>query len=203
MSDLFRHQPGTSPIHRLPAGVKLLALFVASIVMMLLRGHLTSLAGLAVAVVVAVLAGVRWPRLLWSLRGLAVILVLIAAYQLWKNDWMRAVEVVGDLLTVVLLASVVTMTTPIDRMLDAVSAGMRPLQPLGVRSGRVALTITLTLQMIPVALGLPAQSRDAARARGLERSIRARMVPTVIRMVAHARTTGDALWARGVDELDR
>lgn len=200
MSDLFRHVPGTSVVHRIPAGVKLLTLLAASLTLMLVRGPLTTAVGLVLAAVVVTLSRIGWRRLLWGMRGLAIILILLGAYQWWRGGWPRSVEVVGDLVTIVLIASVVTMTTPIERMLDAVIAGLTPLRPLGVRPARVALAVSLTLQLIPVAFGLLAESRDAARARGIERSIRARMIPTVIRVVAHARTTGDALWARGVDD---
>ena len=44
------------------------------------------------------------------------------------------------------------------------------------------------------------ESRDAARARGLERSPRAVVVPAAVRMVGHARATGEALAARGLGE---
>ena len=44
------------------------------------------------------------------------------------------------------------------------------------------------------------ETRDAARARGLERNPRAVLVPAAVRMVAHARATGDALAARGLGE---
>ena len=43
-------------------------------------------------------------------------------------------------------------------------------------------------------------TRDAARARGLERNPRAYLTPLVIRVVAHARATGDALHARGIGD---
>ena len=53
---------------------------------------------------------------------------------------------------------------------------------------------------VPMTLDLANQSRDAARARGLERSPRARLTPVAIRVVAHARATGDALHARGIGD---
>ena len=51
----------------------------------------------------------------------------------------------------------------------------------------------------------PQETRDAARARGLERNPRAVLIPAAVRMVAHARATGDALAARGPrrDRRDR
>ena len=45
-----------------------------------------------------------------------------------------------------------------------------------------------------------AEVGDAARARGLERSVRARTIPVVLSAVAYARRTGDALAARGLGD---
>src|SRR5699024_2225429 len=98
--------------------------------------------------------------------------------------------------------AVVTATTPVTAMLDALTTGLRPLSRVGIHPGRVALAFALTLRTIPYAIELAAETRDAARARGLERHPRARLIPLVLRMVAHARTTGDALWARDVAELE-
>lgn len=202
MSELFAHHPGTTPLHRLPAGAKLLGLLVAAVVVMVVRGPIAALVGTAVAVLFVLWSGIGLRRLLRSLRALAVVLVALAVFHTWQHGWQRAVETVGDLVTLVLLATVVTATTPVTGMLDAVTAGLRPLRRIGVQPGRVALAFALTLRTIPYALHLAAESRNAARARGLERDPRARLVPVVLRMVAHARATGDALWARDVAELE-
>jgi len=45
-----------------------------------------------------------------------------------------------------------------------------------------------------------AESRDAARARGLDRDPRAVVVPAAVRAVGHARRTGEALAARGLGD---
>ena len=64
----------------------------------------------------------------------------------------------------------------------------------------VALAFSLMIRSIPLILELAAETRDAARARGLERSPRAYLTPLVLRVVAHARATGDALHARGLGD---
>ena len=64
----------------------------------------------------------------------------------------------------------------------------------------VALAFSLMLRAAPGTLELAGETRDAARARGLERSPRARLVPLVLRVVARARASGEALHARGVTD---
>ncbi|MGZ4466588.1 MAG: energy-coupling factor transporter transmembrane component T, partial [Nocardioides sp.] len=76
----------------------------------------------------------------------------------------------------------------------------RPLRRVGVDADRVALAFALMVRAIPTTLEIATETRDAALARGLQRDPRARLTPMVIRVVAHARATGDALHARGVGD---
>jgi biotin transport system permease protein len=60
--------------------------------------------------------------------------------------------------------------------------------------------LALTIRAVPVLTATFEQARDARRARGLERSARALLVPLVVRTVRHADQLGEALVARGVDD---
>jgi len=197
---LGSHRPGTTLLHRLPAGAKLAAFLVVGVVVVAVRGPVSALAFLVGAVVLAVWSGMPLRAALRSLRGILVMAVLLAAYQSWQHGWPRAVESVGDLVTLVLLATVLTVTTPVDEILDTVTRALRPLRRVGVDADQVALAFALTIRAIPTTIEIADETRDAALARGLERDPRARLTPVVIRVVAHARATGDALHARGIGE---
>lgn len=197
---LGTHVPGDSFVHRLPAGAKLVGLLTAGLLLALVHGWPSSAIALALAVVLVVVSRVRPGPLLWSLRGLLVVAVLLAAWLTRQVGWESAAETVGDLVALVLLATVVTTTTPVDGILDAVERALRPARPLGVRPERVALAFSLTLRAIPATIDHAVETRDAARARGLERDPRARLTPFVLRTVADARATGEALHARGVGD---
>jgi len=155
---------------------------------------------LAVAATAVTVGRVPWRGLARSLLPLLLSLLVLGAYQWWQRGAAVAVEVVADLLTLVLAASAVTATTPADRMLDVLERAVRPLRVLGVRPDLVALAVALMLRSVPALLGTAAEVRDAARARGLERSPRALLVPTAVRTVARARATGEALAARGIGD---
>lgn len=197
---LGMHRPGTTWLHRLPAGTKLLGLVVLSVVVVLVRGPVSAVVALGVAVGLGAYAGLTAREGLRTLRGLLLVAVLLGGFQVWSNGWARAVESVGDLLALVVLATVLTLTTPVDEVLDALVRALRPLRRLGVDPDRVALTVSLALRAIPTTVAIAEETRDAAVARGLERSPRARLVPLVVRVVSHARATGDALHARGVGD---
>lgn len=197
---LGAYRPGRTVLHRLPAGAKLVGLLVASLVVTLVRGWQTAVLALVVALV---LVGVsRMPLRVAgrSVRGLLVVAVLLGGWLTWQSGWQRAVETVGDLVALVVLATVLTTTTPVDAMLDTLTRAIGPLRPLGVRPERVALAFSLVLRTIPATIGLAEETRDAARARGLERDPRARLTPFAIRVVADAQATGEALHARGIGD---
>lgn len=194
------HQPGTTWLHRLPAGAKLACLMVASLVVVVARGPATAVAFVAVAAVLLVWSGARLGLAIRAMRWLLLTAAFLGAWTVWQNGWPRAVEVVGDLVALILLATTLTVTTPVDEVMDAVARGLRPLRRVGVDPEAVALAFSLMLRAIPSTIILAEESRDAAVARGLERSPRARLVPFVIRVVARARDTGDALHARGIGD---
>lgn len=195
---LGAYRPGTTLLHRIPSGAKLTALLLAGLVLTLLTGWRSALAGVAVALLLAVLSRMPLRSLARSLRGLALLAIVLGGWLTWQAGWPRAVATVGDLVALVLLATVVTTTTPVDAILDTITSVARPLRPLGVDLERVGLAFSLVLRTIPATLGLAEETRDAARARGLERDPRARLTPFVLRVVADAQATGEALHARGV-----
>lgn len=200
MSPIGDYQPGRSVLHRAPVGTKLSGLLVLSIVAVALRGVSTTAGLLALAVLACVVAGVRLRRAARALRGILVAMALLAAYQAWQQGAEHAFVVVGALVALALLATAFTTTTSVERMIDAITRWLGPLRRFGARPELVALAFSLMIRGIPLTLEIAAETRDAARARGLERSPRAYLTPLVIRVVAHARATGDALHARGIGD---
>ena len=193
------YQPGDSPLHRLPVGVKLAGLAALSLTIVLVRSMPASLAFLAVALLLALVGRVSVPTLLRAARGVLVVAVVVAGLQWWLSGYAKAVETLVDLLALALAAVVLSATTPVNAMLDAIVRWVAPLRRWGVDPERVALTFTLAIQALPGTLTLAVETRDAARARGL-RSPRAYLSPFVIRVIARAHETGDALMARGIGD---
>ncbi|HQY33587.1 energy-coupling factor transporter transmembrane component T [Actinotalea sp.] len=194
------YRPGTTIVHRTPVAVRFGLLTALGIALVVLRGPWTAVVALLVTVLVAMVA--RLP-LRGTVRGLAPVLVtaaLVGAYQSWARGWPLGVEVAADLVTLVLAATVVTATTPTDVLLDLMARAVRPLRRVGLEPETFALAVALMLRAIPALGALFTEVRDAARARGLERSPRALLVPFAVRTVARARLTGEALAARGIGD---
>ncbi|MGO3146778.1 MAG: energy-coupling factor transporter transmembrane component T family protein [Leucobacter sp.] len=189
-----------SPLHRLRPGLKLATLFVFAIAVIASGGWIYTTASLAIGVALSFIAGMRGVDFWRVARGFSLIAIPLFAFQAWNSGWLRGYEVVGDLFALILTASAVTASTRASDMLDTLSWAIGPLKRFGVDTERVALTFSLAIRMIPLIQDLSRETTDAARARGLERSPRARTVPLVLRTVAQAHLTGDALAARGIGD---
>lgn len=194
------YQPGETLLHRLPVGVKVLGLGAFSLAVVLVRDVRASWVFLAVALAVALLARTRLAVLARATRVVLLFAVFVAALQWWLYGRDKAVETLVDLVALALAAVVVSATTPVNAMLDALVRWVRPLRRVGVDPDRVALTFALAIQSLPGTVALALETRDAARARGLGRHPRAYLTPFVIRVVARAHETGDALHARGIGD---
>lgn len=220
-SPVGAYRPGTGPLHRLRPGAKLLGLAAFAIMVMSVRGPLSTVVALAIALTLAILAGMRRSDLRRLALGFAIITVLLfvftAANDVFKlreaddgwadywslflqHGWRRAFEVVGDLFALILAASAFTASTAVDDTQQTIVWALGGLRPLGVKPERVALAFSLVLGAIPHLFGLARETRAAAKARGLERNPRALLVPFALRTVAHAQLTGEALHARGIGD---
>ncbi len=192
--------PGTSLLHRAGAGTKLVGLAAT---LLILAGWRTP-TGVGVIAVVAVglalAVRVSGSVLLAQLRPLRWVVPILAAVQLWVSGPASAVVVAGSLVVATLLAALLTVTTPVQELLDTVVAALNPLRRFGVAPERVALVLALTIRSIPVIAELATQVSDARKARGAERSLRAFAVPLVIRTIRHADRLAEALAARGYDD---
>lgn len=192
--------PGSSPVHRVGAGPKLLALLAAGVALAIWRSpwHVA----VALAAVLLLYAVARLPlRVLGrQVLALAWVAVPLLVFQWAFASWRTGVGVVGSFVTLVLLAGLVTLTTRTTAMLDAVVRVCGWLRRFGVDPDRVGLLLALGIRSVHVVLGLAQEVREAQHARGLRSSPRAFAVPLIVRSLRHADRLGEALSARGVDD---
>lgn len=202
MSDVMAglHQPGATLLHRLPIGAKVLGLAALSTSIVMVRSVTGAFIFLATALLLVLVARVRLPSLWRAARGVLAIAAFAAAFQWWWYGADKAIETFVDLISLALASVVLTVTTPVNTMLDALTRWSRPLRFVGLNPDRVALAFALTVSALPGTIAVARETRDAARARGLERHPRAYLSPFVIRVVARAHESGDALHARGIGD---
>lgn len=194
------HEPGNGWLFRLPVWAKY-ALMVAVVVPPLVAVQWqVTLAALLVVLTVLLTGGIsatRALRLGWMMWS---ILAMLALYHLATLAPVSAFVRPGNLLVAVLAARMLTLTTGTPELLDALTAALRPLRPLGVNPDQVALAVALMVRSIPHLMASVDDARLAARARGLERHPARLLTPVVLGAVAYAERSGEALAARGIGE---
>ncbi len=200
LSLLGLYRPDSTFLHRTRPGPKLLALFVLSLAVVLIREAWFSITALALVLGLVQFSRMSWLALWRSLRMLLIILGFLAAYHAWQNGLWHAIAVVIGILALIIAAAVLTATTAVDDLLDTIVCGLGPFRRIGVNPEAVALSFSLLLRFIPDVAERAYETRDAARARGLDRDLRAYLTPLTIRVVARAQLIGEALYARGVGE---
>ncbi|WP_040778190.1 energy-coupling factor transporter transmembrane component T family protein [Nocardia pneumoniae] len=195
------YRPGDSPLHRMPAGPKLVLLLVAIVAAsVFVRSPLQVLIAAVVVAGLFALARIPWRIVLAQLRPLVWMVALIAVFQVLITSPARAVVVCGVLVISVALAALVTLTTRVKDLLDAVTRGLGPLRRLGVDPERIGLLLALAIRCVPLLAGIVHDVAEARRARGLQWSMTALVTPTLVRALRTADAMGDALAARGVDD---
>jgi biotin transport system permease protein len=200
VNPLGLYVPGTSVVHRAPAGAKLVAMLAAGVLSVFL--HRPWEVGTALGIVLLGYLGAGLsPRVVaGQLRPLLWIGACTAVFHLVVNGPERALVVVGVLTALVLLAALVTLTTRTTDLVDALVAACRPLRVVGVDPERIGLMVALGIRCVPVVVGLAEEVREAQRARGLAASPRAFAVPLLVRSLRHADALGEALMARGLED---
>jgi len=192
--------PGSSPVHRLGAGTKLLALLATGVALAVWRSPWQVAVALGAVLLLYAVARLPLRVLGRQLLALAWVAVPLLAFQWVFASWQTGVGVVGSFVTLVLLAGLVTLTTRTTAMVDAVVRVCGWLRRFGVDPERVGLMLALGIRSVHVVLGLAQEVREAQHARGLRSSPRAFAVPLIVRSLRHADRLGEALSARGVDD---
>ncbi|MCX7286297.1 MAG: energy-coupling factor transporter transmembrane protein EcfT [Rhodobacterales bacterium] len=192
----------TSPVeiwaHRLPAGLKLAAIALATTVLFALQAPV--LLALAAAATVGLYAtgGARflWAgvRLVWPLWPFVLI---VGLWHLWTSDISAGTSVILRMLTAVALANFVTMTTRLSDMIEVIQWLAQPLAIFGLSPRKIALAVALAIRFIPVMLDRLAQITQSWRARSPRRPRWRVLVPATLAALDDADRAAEALRARG------
>jgi biotin transport system permease protein len=198
MEPLYQAPRGWAPLHRMPAGLKLAALVVAGMLVFLLVDLPAVLAACVVAGCAVALTGAT-PATVWRhVRGLLVLLAILAGTAAWFDGWLHAALVTGRVVALAGLGLAVTFSTRTSDLVDICEQALRPLQRLGLADpGRAALALALALRFIPEIAQTYREIREAQAARGLQAYPWALIVPLMVRTLQRAEEVADAIDARG------
>ena len=198
--------PRATVVHRAPPGLKLLALTLTGVLVFAVP-TLPVAAGALVAVLAVGLFVAQLPLGLFGRQARTLVwwLVALMALHLVTTDPETGAVAVLRLLALVLAAAVVTATTRVTEMVSVVEWLCAPLRLVGIRPARVGLVIAMALRFVPVLAERADAIREAQAARGGRvRGLRATatmVVPLLVSVLRMADTVGEALDARGADDV--
>jgi biotin transport system permease protein len=185
-----------SPLHRCPPGPKLLALALAGTGLMLVTALPVMLAALALSGLGFWLAGFGRAQIAAQIRPMVWMLAMLFVVQGWLATWGLAALIVARVVTLMLLAALVTLTTRTEDLITTLERALTPLAPLGVNPAKVGLAVALALRFLPVIAEEAGRVREAQAARGLGSHPLALILPLIVRVLKAADAVAEAIEAR-------
>lgn len=196
-------RPGSSPLHRLTVGPKLLILL--GLITLLAVFATNPVAILAATALTTALYKIAFPadgvttlaKQFWALKWL--ILIIVIPQLIFGAAWLPVTTNAMRLTIAITLATLFTLTTKHEDMLAAIERAVLPLKRFGIKPETVSLTIAMTINAIPMILKFAAQTKEAQAARGAKPSITLMTVPLLVASLKYADDFAEALAARGVE----
>lgn len=190
------YRAGTSLLHRVAAGWKLLALL--GLGTLLFAVDSPWLAGTALLIVLALhrLGTIPAEVTFAQIRPALAILAILFVAQWLLTDATTGFLLVLRFAALILAGSLITLTTRTADLVTAIQSALSPLGRLGVDVEKVGLAISLAIRFIPAVGVLVEEVREAQWARGQDRNIVALAVPVIVRLLKSADTIAEAIDAR-------
>jgi len=192
---LYHHPP--TLLHRVPAGYKLSALAVLAILLMRVQHEIALVSMLFGIVVLYACFGRSYFRRLAMLRPLWPAMLAIFLAQALTTDVHVGAASVLRLVIMVLLADLVTMSTQMQAMMDALDPILAPLRRFGVSTNRIAFCTAYVIRLVPLLLDQWRQHSDAWHARTGTRPGWRLAAPFFATVMRSAERNAEALDARG------
>lgn len=194
------YRDGTSVVHRMPAGLKVLAFIGLALAITLAASNWWVLpASIVLTAICYLLSGFGFAELWRQVVAIRWLVLIMVVSQVWFLPPLVVTQNTGRVVTVIVLAALISLTTRIPSLLDATERALGPLRRFGVNPAAVGLLLALTITTIPVIAGFAATIREAQRARGVPVRITTFAVPLLVMSLKHSDDLADALAARGVE----
>ncbi|WP_028712891.1 energy-coupling factor transporter transmembrane protein EcfT [Paracoccus sp. J55] len=192
----------TSPVearaHRWPAGLKLGALCLASTGLFLVPGLAVHAGALAAVLALYAAPGPVFLRAgLGSLRVVLPFVVILLAWHALTGDMRQGLLITLRMVTLVALANLVTMTTPLEDLVALIRRLTAPLRRMGLPTGALEIAVPLVIRFTPVLVLRAETLAEAWRARSRRRPGWRLILPLTLQALDDADHVGEALRARG------
>ena len=189
---------GNTLLHKIGPGKKILCLICLGTGLFLIKD--VAILGLCLTCVIGLYLSARIPvrTMILQLRPAFWLLLIIFAVQYFSHSLEMAVLIILRFASLILAASLVTLTTKTSDMVLGIERGLRPFHKI-LPIERISLTISLCIRFIPTLHNITAEVKEAQYARGLSTNIFAIAVPVIIRTLKMADEISEAIYARSFE----
>lgn len=189
MISLYR--PGVSALHKMPAGIKLLALALTLTLFGILDKNLvTSAAFIAALIVLNLWAGLKMRQLILQLWQIKVLIAIVFVPQLIFSGVVQGFYNSVAIVVGVMLASLVSITSKTSDIVELIQRI--------TKSRSFALLIALSINSIGLVIGFSKNITEAGLARGVRPNPIRQIVTLFVVSLRFADEYAEALAARGV-----
>jgi len=182
-------------VHRVKPVVKIFCLFCGCSLLFLWDNWVLLIAMLVAILSLYILAKIPGDYIVRSISPAIWFLVAIFSIQLYMMNLELATFIVVRFVTMIMAASLVTMTTKSSDMIEGIETAMCFIPNESLRQ-KISLSLSLCLRFIPRVRGTFLEVKDAQRARGLSNDWRALATPTIVRTLKSADEISQAIEAR-------
>ena len=184
-------------LHAVPARLKLIGLAALTCISFWIDDPRLLGLGFAIVLVNYLCLGREARGQLKLLSSLVPIFAVIGLFQFWSVGGEAAAAILLRLCLMILLADLVSMTTPMLDMMDAIEPLLRPLSIFGLDAMRLSVAVALVIRFVPALMEEWMRRNEAWRARtGRRASVR--LLPAFLGgVVTLADRVAEALDARG------
>ena len=195
---LALHSPHKTILHRWPTELKLAFLLATTTLLFLIDSVLILSVLTSLPFAAAASQGRMFfkymLKLLWPLWPFVAIILLWHSFTLQVDSGLR---ILLRMVAAVGFANLVTITTPMDKMIKVIFASLAPLRRFGLRSERIAFAIGLFVRFTPVLIEKSAILAQAYRARTSKYGNWRIVLPLALIAMDDADHIAEAIRARG------
>jgi biotin transport system permease protein len=184
-------------LHRVPASFKLLALATLSIFILQIENLFVLSVALAAVATFYFAHGVHYALRLKLVAPLWPVMLAIFTAQYFTSGVDAAIILVLRMVLMILLADIVTSSTPMQAMMDAMIVLMRPFRFSSTTPHKISFCVALTIRFVPLLLDLWRQQSEAWHARTGRRPSWRLIAPYLTSVLRMADRLAESLDARG------
>jgi biotin transport system permease protein len=183
-------------LHRCPAGAKLGALAICSLALLPVEDWRLLLAACACTALTYTTLGRGGSARLFALRIMLPLVLGLGAFQWMLVSWQAALGSVLRIMLMIMLADLVTLTTPMQDMMRVITPLLSPFKLLGLNVRKFSLAVTLVIRFVPVLLAQWQGQSEAWRARSPRKPGLRLMIPFLSETLRRADHVAEGLEAR-------